>query len=75
MHSQPMSESQGEFQDDWKHAVVKDAEGNDVGWPCRKCDGRNVYYKEWESSCGGYEDMKYECRDCKRTWWVEGADS
>lgn len=75
MHSAPMSESDGEFRDDWRHATITNSEGIEVGWPCRKCDGRNVYYREWESSCGGYDDIQYECRDCGRKWWVEGPDA
>ncbi len=44
--------------------------------PCRKCgQAGHVEYREWESSCGGYEDYHYRCTTCKKDWWVEGADA
>ena len=42
---------------------------------CPKCGADNLWYKEWESDCGGYEDYFFHCRSCSLTWWVEGADS
>ena len=43
---------------------------------CRHCNevGR-VEFREWESSCGGYEDYHYRCTACGDDWWVEGADA
>jgi hypothetical protein len=62
MHTGPVP---GKHTSDWIKSRVK----------CHKCGADNVYYMEWESNCGGYEDYKYHCRSCKKTWWVEGADS
>jgi len=47
---------------------------------CRNCkatgkEGKNISYQEWESSCGGYDDICYRCNDCDHHWWVEGSDS
>lgn len=58
-----MKYSEGEF-NDWKLAKT----------PCRKCGGQ-VRYRTWESSCGGYEDINYECTACHYEWWVDGIDS
>lgn len=55
----------GEFTDEWKPSKVA----------CRGCGGSQVFYRVWESSCGGYEDYKYECRGCGKEWWVDGIDS
>ncbi len=63
MHSQPMPETAGEFQDEKVASCT-----------CPKCQGE-VRYKVWESSCGGYEDIKYRCTKCGHTWWVDGPDS
>ncbi len=56
----------GEF-DEWKH----------TGRNCPKCKQPTVYYREWESSDGAYEDYQYRCRtpECKHSWWVDGIDS
>ena len=43
--------------------------------PCPKCNTHEVKYYIWESSCGGYEDVKYNCTNCHYTWWVDGIDS
>jgi DNA-directed RNA polymerase subunit M/transcription elongation factor TFIIS len=42
---------------------------------CRECGSYEVEYSEWESSDGAYEDLHYRCLNCKRDWWVEGADA
>lgn len=44
---------------------------------CRKCHKKNVVYKQWESSDGGHEDLKFMCReaDCGHEWWVDGPDA
>jgi hypothetical protein len=65
MHTQPMADSDGTFGDEKPATGVR----------CRKCDGRNITVRTWESSCGGYEDEKYSCGDCGHYWWVEGPDS
>lgn len=43
--------------------------------PCRRCKATAVRCRLWESSCGGYEDWKYECLICGYVWWVDGIDS
>lgn len=58
------------FASDWK--PTKD---ENPDFKCRKCCSAEVEYREWESSCGGYEDYKYRCNGCSREWWVEGADA
>lgn len=70
MHTAPMSESEGEFKDGWKPTKAENPD-----FYCRKCGSDDVWYKIWESACGGYEDIKYKCRGCKRAWWVEGPDA
>lgn len=64
MHTQPMADSDGKF------ANMKPCEGK-----CLKCGKEEVGYREWESSCGGYEDYQYTCRACGHSWWVDGIDS
>jgi DNA-directed RNA polymerase subunit M/transcription elongation factor TFIIS len=69
MHTQPMSETEGDFAD-WKPT---EPENHD--FKCCDCDSDEVYYRIWESDCGGYEDVQYHCRGCGRKWWVEGPDA
>ncbi len=66
MHTKPMSESEGEFQDVERFPEMA----------CRKC-GKvgGVTCKPWESSCGGYTDYKYTCVNCGHVWWIDGIDS
>lgn len=65
MHTQPIPESAGTFR-----------EPDACKFNCRFCDGvKTVTCKTWESSCGGYEDDKYTCAKCGKSWWVDGADS
>lgn len=70
MHTKPMAESEGTFGDEWKPTKAENPD-----FKCRKCGSDDIWYRVWDSSCGGYEDTKYECRGCKRTWWVESADA
>lgn len=42
---------------------------------CVNCKQQTVTYQIWESSCGGYEDFKYTCSNCKKVWWIDGIDS
>lgn len=42
---------------------------------CYKCKTDNLYFKEWDSSCGGYTDYQYECRNCGHKWWAESPDA
>lgn len=64
-HAAPMADSQGEFGDFEFQPDV----------PCRKCGEHVVNMREWESSCGGWEDHHYKCNACGHSWWVEGIDS
>ena len=44
--------------------------------PCRRCAEIGVVYMQvWESSCGGYEDLKFSCLACDHVWWIDGIDS
>lgn len=59
---------------------MKDSEGEfgnlkKASAPCYHCKQDELYFQIWESSCGGYEDYKYQCKSCKKTWWVDGIDS
>ena len=36
--------------------------------PRRKCGVHAVSMREWESSCGGWEDYQYKCHHCGHTW-------
>lgn len=42
---------------------------------CPKCKKKSIVYSIWDSHCGGYEDTKYKCTNCKHYWWVDGPDS
>lgn len=64
MHSAPMPDSVGVF-DEWKATDRL----------CRECGSKTVRYRIWESSCGGYEDLNFECNTCGKIWWVDGCDS
>lgn len=65
MHTKPMAESEGNFSD------MKPCEGK----KCPKCGKEEIFYKVWESSCGGHEDYKFTCRACGHSWWIDGIDS
>jgi DNA-directed RNA polymerase subunit M/transcription elongation factor TFIIS len=58
------ADSEGEFRGEKKDDCA-----------CRACGKREVTYRIWESSCGGYEDVKYTCHACGYRWWVDGIDS
>jgi hypothetical protein len=62
-HMRTMSEHEGEFT---KETISHR--------PCSSCGGQ-VVVELWESSCGGYEDEKHTCKQCGRSWWVDGPDS
>lgn len=38
---------------------------------CRSCGSNNIYYRAEDDI---YDDIEYECADCKKHWWVEGSD-
>lgn len=65
MHTKTMRDSDGDF-NEWQTAQTRS---------CRKCGSLKVQYREWESSCGGWEDYQFRCQQCGHTWWVDGADS
>jgi hypothetical protein len=65
MHTAPMRDSDGTFSE-WQRSDVY----------CRKCEaGPKVRFRIWESHCGGYTDLQYECTACEGRWWVEGPDA
>lgn len=64
-----MSEPAGTYQDDWKPTAPVNA-----NFKCR-CGSNDVWFRNWDSSCGGFEDVHYQCRACGRDWWVESADA
>jgi predicted SprT family Zn-dependent metalloprotease len=64
MHTKEMSEFDGDF-----------SPPSEEKYTCYKCKQKAVTCQKWESSCGGYEDYKYECKACGHSWWVEGPDS
>ena len=64
MHTQPMPESAGTLR-----------ERKPTICPCRKCAKKEVTFQIWDSSCGGYEDVKLTCGACGYVWWVDGPDS
>lgn len=65
MHTAPMTESAGDLNEPLKTEC-----------PCRKCEAvGTVTYQIWESHCGGYEDLKFDCAACGATWWVDGPDA
>lgn len=66
MHINPVKESDG-VSSPWKPV-------ENPNFKCR-CGSNQVEYMIWESNCGGYEDEKFHCKTCNKTWWVEGADS
>lgn len=60
----------GAFLEDWRPvAAVAPL------YRCRACGSGDVWYRQWESACGGHEDVNYHCRACNREWWIEGADA
>jgi hypothetical protein len=64
-HTAPMAESDGTF----GHTKL-------YVRPCRTCAQNTIHkHQTWESSCGGYEDHKYECTVCKTVYWIDGIDS
>ena len=67
MHTGPVP---GSYLDNWKKAKI-----TNIYFKCRKCGSKNISYRNWESACGGYEDIEYKCEDCNYKWWVEGIDS
>lgn len=61
----PMKESDGEFT----------SAGTATRY-CLNCKEKTLHTElTWESSCGGYEDYKYECSHCHTVHWVDGIDS
>lgn len=70
MHTAPMPDSAGEF-DEWKPAPgIFNEKFHKPG-----CTGADVRVRCWESSCGGYEDYQYRCFGCGAVKWEEGADA
>lgn len=42
---------------------------------CAECKCNNIEFRVVESSCGGFSDIQYQCKDCGIYWWVESSDS
>lgn len=57
------------YETDWKPTKMEAPD-----FKCRKCGSDGIEYREWEDS-EGHEDIHYRCNNCKREWWVEGADA
>lgn len=55
---------------DWKPTKAQNP-----SFVCHECKSGEVEYRDWESSCGGYDDTHYRCKDCGHSWWVEGPDA
>jgi hypothetical protein len=66
----PLAESEGKFEESWKPTLPENP-----AYRCRRCGSPDVWYRIWDSACGGYRDVKYECRGCGQVWWCEGADA
>jgi hypothetical protein len=64
MHTNPIPESQGTLAQEHPHSV-----------PCAKCNSHDAVSQMWESSCGGYEDLKITCRACGHVRWIDGIDA
>jgi hypothetical protein len=65
IHTQTMSNNDGDFSK-WQFCQ---------GTKYRQCGSKNVKYREWDSSCGGYTDYNYCCQDCGYSWWIDGPDA
>ena len=63
-HTRQMTEDEGDFQNPWVGSDYK----------CTECGGK-TQERAWDSSCGGYTDYKYRCKECGHTHWVDGPDS
>lgn len=63
-------EVRGEYTADWRPTKA-----TNPSFVCRVCGSDDVWFRSWESSCGGYDDTHYKCRGCQREWWVEGPDA
>jgi hypothetical protein len=67
MHTGPVP---GDYSHDWQPTMA-----DNPAFRCRGCGSDDIWYRSWESSCGGYEDVHYHCHGCGREWWCEGADA
>jgi DNA-directed RNA polymerase subunit RPC12/RpoP len=59
----------GKYTTNWVEARI-----TNPNFKC-KCGSKNIMFREWESSCGGFEDTQYKCMTCNYQWWVESSDS
>lgn len=66
MHTGPVP---GKYTSNWEKCNITNPR-----FRCR-CGSKNIMFRLWESSCGGYDDVNYKCLDCERVWWVESSDS
>lgn len=58
------------YETDWKPTKAESPE-----YRHKECGSDDVWYRVWDSSCGGYTDIRYHCRGCGKQWWVEGPDT
>jgi DNA-directed RNA polymerase subunit M/transcription elongation factor TFIIS len=65
MHTNPMAETDGDFKRVGYEGTIL----------CPECKRHTIYWRLWQSNCGGYVDVKYKCHapDCGHSWWVDGA--
>jgi hypothetical protein len=62
-----------EFDDpsEWQPSVIERERQT-----CPKaCPFPNIWWREHESSDGGYVDTELRCRNCGHSWWVDGPDA
>jgi hypothetical protein len=54
---------------------MSDSEEQKSSRTCRYCGGDNVWFFVRTSFDEAFEDECYTCRDCKKSWWIDGIDS
>ena len=57
---------------EWKPSVISRERQR---CPKVNCFTPDIYWREHESSDGGYVDTELKCRSCGYSWWVDGPDS
>jgi hypothetical protein len=65
MHDKPMTDDQGVF-GPWMEGGER---------LCPLCKQKKVRFREWESKCGGFVDLHFECLACGNIWWIDGCDA
>jgi DNA-directed RNA polymerase subunit M/transcription elongation factor TFIIS len=67
MHEGPVK---GDYTSEWKKTEIVNSK-----FGCALCGSKEVFFRTWESACGGYDDTHYKCIECGHQWWVESDDS